>query len=164
MPMPLGSVATKATEGLLHRGHDALHCEVPKKLPRKLTWWLRNGSIASESPSSYIETKFQNMKITFKIIFNYLISKHLWSLLTWWIFWRFNVCGLAPLPPLLADDSLDNMDTVSLKAESLSGDSVLPDSFLPPKMESSLKPREASEDDRLCVLDSWRESFCTSEK
>lgn len=40
------------------------------------------------------------------------------------------VCGLLPLPPLLADDSLDSIETVSLKAESLSGESVRPESVL----------------------------------
>lgn len=76
------------------------------------------------------------------------------------------LCGLEPLAPLLADDSLDNIETVSLNAESLSGESVRMESVfsiisLSPGSSFSLWP---SEDDLLCVLDRCWDIFCESVK
>lgn len=76
------------------------------------------------------------------------------------------LCGFEPLAPLLAEDSLDNMETVSLNAESLSGESVRMESVfsiisLSPGSNFSLWP---SEDDLLCVLDWCWDSFCESVK
>lgn len=55
-------------------------------------------------------------------------------------------------PPLLADDSLDSMETVSLKAESLSGDSVRTESVFD-KISSPVSnfKRGPSDEERLCV-------------
>lgn len=71
-----------------------------------------------------------------------------------WMFWaNCRDCGFGPLPPLLAEDSLESIETVSLKAESLSGESVRPESVL---RMSSFSPGFSlwtSEEERMWVLE-----------